>query len=172
MLKRKIITAFFLVMVVILTGCSFDSNQVFTVEGFAQEKNFTVGELSKDYLLDHQYKHKDGTFMSINLTAIHTEEEIVLTDTTLQHSVVLTSADSLEHTKEALNDALFFELYTNKGRKANLDLRVFMIEDAEGKSEIILNCEKFDMTLYDYLVIGPAEEAGNQRLVFPIKQAA
>ncbi|AFM02211.1 hypothetical protein Desde_3944 [Desulfitobacterium dehalogenans ATCC 51507] len=169
-MPKKIITALILVMVITLTGCSFGgSNQLFTLEGFAQEKNFSVGELNKNYLLDHQYKHKDGTFMSVNLTDIRTEEEIVLTDTTLKHSIVLTSADSFDRTKAALNDALFFELYTSKGRKANLDLRMFMVEGSEGKSEIILNCEKFDMTLYDYLVVGPVEEAPEERLVYAIK---
>ncbi|MEL1133708.1 hypothetical protein AAC978_00870 [Desulfitobacterium sp. THU1] len=163
---KKIIVALAFVMVVALTGCSSDTQ--LTLEDLAKEKNLSVGELNTDYLLNHQYKHDDGTFMSINITDIKVEKEIVLEKTTLHQSIVLASTETMDRAKKMINDALFFEVYTDKGRKGNLDIRMYLRETEDGKSDIILNCEKFDMTLFDYLVLGPAEEAQNERLVFAI----
>lgn len=172
---KKIIIGLAILVVLASVGCSRSgegnttSNQTLTIEDLAKKMNYSIGEFNKDYRLDLKSKNSNVTNMSINFSDIKSEKEKVLSTTTLNHTITITNAGSLAQTKGVVGEAVFFELYTDKGRKSTVEIKMYVIGTADGKSEIVLNSEKFDLTTYKFLAIGPIENANEKRILFEIQ---
>lgn len=171
---KKIILGLSLVVVLIVAGIyivsirdSVSSNQPVTIEDLAQKIHYSLGEFNKDYPLDSQKRLTNGNPMSINFSMIRPEKEKTLSDTFLSNDIVVTTEAPQEQIKEIVSNALFFELYTEKGRKIT-DMRLYATGTEDGKTEIILNSDKIDLTQCKYLAIGPIMNAQEKKLLFPI----
>jgi hypothetical protein len=143
------------------------SDHTLTIEDLANKKHYSVGEFNKDYPLDSQKKLSNGNPMSINFITIKIEKEKSLSDMILQNNIVVTTAAPQEQIKEIVSNALFFELYTEKGGKIS-DMKLYAISSKDGNTEIILNSDKIDLTKCKYLAIGPIVNAGEKKLLFSI----
>lgn len=171
---KKIIMGLAILVVFASIGCSSGngntaSTQPLTIEDLAKKNNYSVGEFNKDYRLIPKNTQSNETDMSANFISIKREKEKPLSEMTLHNVITITNAGSLEQTKKIARDALFFELYTEKGNKTNFDIKIYVIGSADGKSEIILNSEKFDLTTSRFLTIGPVESANEKKLLFEIQ---
>lgn len=173
---KKFIIGLAILVVFASVGCSSGSgegnttsNQTLTIEDLAQKKKYSIGEINKDYRLDPKNKQSNELNMSINLIGIKSEKEKPLSETTLNNTITITNAGSLDLTKGIVSDALFFELYTEKGRKITHEIKMYVIGTSDGNSEIILNSEKFDLTMYKFLAVGPIENANEKRILFEIQ---
>jgi hypothetical protein len=146
-----------------------NSNQPITTEDLAAKKNYSLGEFNKDYKVVPKNKQTDDTNMSMNLLSIKRVNEKPLSQVTLRHAIIITNAGTLEQTKKLASDALFFELFTEKGNSTNFDIKVYVDANEEGKGEIILNSDRFDLTTCKFITIGPVDAANGKKLLFEIQ---
>lgn len=174
MFKKFIITGIALLLIFTSMGCASGrgnttSNQPITTEDLAAKDNYSVGEFNKDYKVVLKNKQTDDTNMSMNLVSIKRVDEKPLSQVTLRHAIVITSAGTLEQTKKLASDALFYELYTEKGNRTNFDIKVYVVANEDGKSELILNSDRFDLTTCKFITIGPVDAANGKKLLFEIQ---
>ena len=170
-LLKKIIIALALLVVIALIGCASRSgtpNQTLTVEDLSKKENYSIGEFNKDYRLAPKNKQSVTANMSINLTSIKFEKEKALSETTLHNVITITNAGSLDETKKIASEALFFELYNEKGRKIAPQIKIYVIGTSDGKSEIIIHSEKMVLSMFKFLAIGPVADANEKELLFEI----
>ncbi len=173
-LFKKFIIVLAILLIFTSIGCSSGSgnttlNQPITTEDLAAKNNYSVGEFNKDYSVVPKNKQNSDANLSMNLMSIKPVNEKPLSEITLRHAIIITNAGTLEQTKKLASDGLFFEFYTEKGNRTNFDIKVYVVANEEGKSEIILNSDRFDLTTCKFITVGPVDAAKGKKLLFEIQ---